>query len=194
MEYPSETGTFAAYSLTGSAGAQFQGAVTFTNVMLAAEPTTALTTTVNAASNLHAVNTNLLGTNLAWWYGDATTSQTQQMVEQAGLNIYRFPGGSASDDYHFNVSNNGGDSSAETIPQFAQFIQAVGGTGMITLDYGSGSPQEAAAEMAYLVGSPSDTTTIGTGIEWNDSTSAWQNVNWGTVGYWARLRGVAAGN
>ena len=41
---------------------------------------------------------------------------------------------------------------------------------MVTLDYGSGSPQEAAAELAYLQGSPSDTTSIGTGLEWNDST------------------------
>ena len=191
MEYSSETGNFATYSLPGGSGTQFQGAVTFTNVMLAAEPTAALTTTVNAAANLHAVNADLLGTNLAWWYGDATTSQTQQMVEQAGLNIYRFPGGSSSDDYHFNSSTASGDAYAETIPQFAQFIQAAGGTGMITLDYGSGSPQEAAAEMAYLLGSPSDTTTIGTGIEWSDSSGAWQNVNWGTVGYWASLRAAS---
>jgi alpha-N-arabinofuranosidase len=191
MEYPSETGSFASYTLAGSTAAQFQGAVTFTNDVLAAEPTATLTATVNAASNLRAVNTNLLGTNLAWWYGDATTSQTQQMVEQAGLNIYRFPGGSSSDDYHFNSSTVSGDAYAETIPQFAKFIQTVGGTGLITLDYGSGSPQEAAAEMAYLVGSPSDTTTVGTGIEWNDSTGAWQNVNWGTVGYWAGLRAAS---
>ena len=62
---------------------------------------------------------------------------------------------------------------------------------MITLDYGSGSPQEAAAELAYLVGSPTDTTAIGTGIEWNDTTEPWQTVNWGTVGYWASLRAAS---
>ncbi len=191
MEYPGETGSFATYSLAGGSAAAFQGAATFTNVVLAAEPAAALVTTVNAAANLHPVNAGLLGTNLAWWYGDATTSQTQQLVEQAGLNMYRFPGGSSSDDYHFNSSTVGGDAYAQTIPQFVQFIQTVGGTGMITLDYGSGSPQEAAAEMAYLLGSPSDATTIGTGIEWNDSTGAWQNVNWGTVGYWASLRAAS---
>ncbi len=81
---------------------------------------------------------------------------------------------------------------ANTIAQFAEFIQAVGGTGLVTTDYGSGSPQEAEAELAYLEGSPTDTTVIGTGIEWNDGTGAWQNVNWQTVGYWASLRRVAA--
>ena len=89
------------------------------------------------------------------------------------------------------MADNYGDVSADTIPQFAQFIAAVGGTGMVTLDYGSGSPQEAAAELAYLEGSPSDTTVIGNGIEWNDSTSQWQTVNWETVGYWASLRAAS---
>ena len=83
------------------------------------------------------------------------------------------------------------DSGAITIPQFAQFITSVGGTGVVTLDYGSGSPQEAAAELAYLDGSPTDTTSIGNGIEWNDTTGQWQTVNWGTVGYWAGLRGAS---
>ena len=36
---------------------------------------------------------------------------------------------------------------------------------MVTVDYGSGSPQEAAAELAYLEGSTTDNTTIGTGID-----------------------------
>ena len=82
----------------------------------------------------------------------------------------------------FNVADNWGDSAANTIPQFAQFIAALGGTGVVTLDYGSGSPQEAEAQLAYLLGSPSDTTTIGNGLEWNYNTSAWKTVNWQTVG------------
>ena len=82
-------------------------------------------------------------------------------------------------------------SGAINFAQFVQFITAVGGTGLVTLDYGSGSPQEAAAELAYLDGSPTDTTSIGNGIEWNDSAGQWQTVNWGTVGYWAALRGAS---
>ena len=60
--------------------------------------------------------------------------------------------------------------------------------GLVTLDYGSGSPQEAAAELAYLLGSPTDTTPMGTGIEWLAGQTPGPNTNWGTVGYWASLR------
>ncbi len=188
MTFASESGAFASYQLPSGSGYQFDGAVTFTNVVVSAVPSSPLTTTVNAASTIGNVTTNLLGINLTWWDSSVPTTQTQTLVENAGLTQYRFPGGGSSDDYHFNVAANFGDSSADTIPQFAEFIQSVGGIGTITLDFGSGSPQEAAAELAYLQGSPTDTTQIGVGIEWSDSASQWQSVNWGTVGYWASLR------
>ena len=56
----------------------------------------------------------------------------------------------------------------------ASFIASVNGVGLATLDYGSGSPQEAAAFLAYLNAPVGNTTPIGTGQEWNDSTNAWQ--------------------
>ena len=186
IQYPSETGSFSSQQLPSGTGYQIAAAVTFTNVTLSGAPTTPLAATVNAAAAMHPVTTNLLGVNLAWWDSALPTTQTQQLAQTAGLQTYRFPGGSSSDDYHFNTA--APYAGYETIPQFAQFIQNVNGSGMLTIDYGSGSPQEAAAELAYLEGSPTDATTIGTGIEWNDSTSVWQNVNWQTVGYWASLR------
>ncbi|MGA2256286.1 MAG: hypothetical protein ABSG53_16680, partial [Thermoguttaceae bacterium] len=188
VTYHSESGSFADYLLPSGKSYQFAGAVSFTNVLLSTAPTAAVNTTVSAATRLHPVATNLMGVNLTWWDTAAVTSQTEQMVTAAGLNTYRFPGGSSSDDFHFNVASNSGDSVAITIPQFVQFITSAGGTGLVTLDYGSGSPEEAAAELAYLEGSTADTTVIGNGIEWNDSTNQWQTVNWGTAGYWASLR------
>ncbi len=191
VTYPGVTGAFATDELLSGSNDQFAAAVNPTYVGLGAVPTQPATT-INAGAVLGPVATNMLGVNLAWWDDKLTTTQTQQMVEAAGLTTFRFPGGSSSDDYHFNVSSNDSDPSANTIPQFAQFIESVGGIGLVTLDYGSGSPQEAAAELAYLEGSPRDSTVIGTGLEWNDSTSQWQQVNWQTVGYWASLRGDAA--
>ena len=187
LTYSSVTGAFAAYQLPSGSSYSFTAAVNPTYVGLGAVPMQ-LAATINAGTVLEPVATNMVGVNLAWWDDKLTTPETQQMVEAAGLSAFRFPGGSSSDDYHFDVSNNFDDSSANTIPQFAQFIEGVGGIGLVTLDYGSGSPQEAAAELAYLEGSPSDTTVIGTGLEWNDSTNQWQQVNWQTVGYWASLR------
>lgn len=142
--------------------------------------------TVNAATVVRPVDTQLLGVNLAWWDSNLNTAQTRQMVQAAGLTSFRFPGGSSSDDFHFSAppSYNGQGTDAS----MASFIASVGGQGVVTLDYGSGSPQEAAAMLAYLDGSTTNTTAIGTGPEWNDSTNSWQAVDWKTAGYWASLR------
>ncbi|HEY2155410.1 MAG TPA: hypothetical protein VGH33_07255, partial [Isosphaeraceae bacterium] len=144
------------------------------------------TVTVNAATVVRPVDTRLLGVNLAWWDSNLNTADTTQIVKNAGLTSFRFPGGSSSDDFHFSAppTYNGEGTDAS----MASFIASVGGQGVVTLDYGSGSPQEAAAFLAYLNGSTSNTTAIGTGQEWNDSTNSWQNVNWQTAGYWASLR------
>jgi hypothetical protein len=190
VTYASVTGSFATYQLPSGSNYTFAPAVNPTYVGLGAVPTE-LVATVNAGTMLGPVASNMLGVNLAWWDDQLTTPQTQQMVEAAGFNAYRFPGGSNSDDYHFNVSSNFDDASANTIPEFARFIESVRGVGLVTLDYGSGSAQEAAAELAYLEGSPSDTTVIGNGPEWNDITNQWQQANWQTVGYWASLRTAA---
>ena len=73
----------------------------------------------------------------------------------------------------------------------ASFVASVKGQAVVTLDYGSGSPQEAAAFLAYFNGAVGNTTAIGQGPEWNDSTGSWQTVDWKTAGYWASLRAAA---
>ena len=147
------------------------------------------TVSVNAGQVVRAVDANLLGVNLVEWDSNLNTSQTTQMVQAAGLTEFRFPGGSASDDFHFNsppsYNGQGTDSS------MASFAASVNGQAIITLDYGSGSPQEAAALLAYFNGAVGNTTAIGPGQEWSDSANAWQTVNWQTAGYWAGLRAAA---
>lgn len=187
LNYTGVSGSFGTFQLPSGSTYNFQAAINPTYTAIGAVPNP-LSATIDASTVIGSASTTQLGVNLAWWDDKLTTSQTQQMVSAAGLAAFRFPGGSSSDDFHFNVAANYGDSAANTVPQFAQFIQAVGGVGLVTLDYGSGSPQEAAAELAYLEGSPSDTTVIGNGLEWSDSANAWQSVNWQTVGYWASLR------
>jgi hypothetical protein len=147
------------------------------------------TVTVNAAQVVRAVNTQLLGVNLAWWDTNLNTSQTRQMVQAAGLTSFRFPGGSSSDDFHFNKPPSYHGQGTDT--SMAQFIASVGGQGIATLDYGSGSPQEAAALLAYLNAKVGNTTPIGAGQEWSDSSNTWVKVDWKTAGYWASLRAAA---
>ncbi len=190
LSYSSETGSFSTVQLPSGSSYQFASATNPTYFGVSAVPTS-LNVSVNATTKVSNSTSKFIGVNLAYWDDLLNTSQTQSMVQAAGLNLFRFPGGSASDDYHFNIAANYGDAAANTIPQFAKFIATAGGTGIITTDYGSGSPQEAEAELAYLTGSTSDTTPIGIGIEWSDSAKAWQNVDWKTVGYWASLRAAS---
>jgi hypothetical protein len=144
---------------------------------------------VNAGQVVRPVDTQLLGVNLTWWDSNLNTSQTQKMVQNAGLTMFRFPGGSSSDDFHFNAPPTYNGEGTDT--SMASFISSVNGVGLATIDYGSGSPQEAAAFLAYLNAPVGNTTPIGNGQEWNDSTNAWQTVNWQNAGYWASLRASA---
>jgi hypothetical protein len=70
----------------------------------------------------------------------------------------------------------------------AGFIASVGGAGMVTLNYGTGSPQEAAAFLAYLNAGVGDTTALGAGLQWSDASNSWVSKDWQTAGYWAGLR------
>ena len=62
------------------------------------------TISVNASQVVRSVDTQLLGVNVAWYDSVLNTPQTQQMVQAAGLTMFRFPGGSSSDDFHFNCA------------------------------------------------------------------------------------------
>ncbi len=144
--------------------------------------------TVSAGQTVRTLNNQFLGVNVNWWDGPLS-GQTQQMVQAAGLGFFRMGGGSLSDSTHFNTPP--AYPGQGTVASMASFIASVGGIGMVTLNYGSGSPQEAAAELAYLNGSVSNTTVIGMGKEWNSATNSWVSVNWQTAGYWASLRAAA---
>ena len=141
---------------------------------------------VDVGQVVRAVSPQLLGVNTVSWDTNENTTQTQQLVEAAGMNLFRLPGGSSSDDFHFNAPPT--FQGEGTIPSMASFVASVHGQAVVTLDYGSGSPQEAAAELAYLNAPVGATTPIGDGQEWNDTTSSWQTVNWQNAGYWASLR------
>ncbi len=54
IEFASESGTFATYSLPSGSGYQLPAAVTFTNVVISAVPTTTVTATINANANVDA--------------------------------------------------------------------------------------------------------------------------------------------
>jgi hypothetical protein len=78
------------------------------------------TLTINASAVVRPVNNQVLGVNLAWWDSNLNTAQTQQMVQAAGLTLFRFSGGSSSDTWHF---SQGPTYNGEgTSPSIASFI------------------------------------------------------------------------
>jgi hypothetical protein len=153
--------------------------------------------TVNVASTVRAVPANLLGVNTAPWDGLLTNANTLSLSQSAGIDSIRIGGGSSVDtNIHFNVNNQ-----SNNLGQVATYVANLGATGIVDVNYGEGSPEEAVAEWAYLNGNPSDTTTIaslygnnaGDAEQWG--TSSWtQGVNWQTIGYWATLRANSGSN
>lgn len=118
------------------------------------------------------------------------------LLEDAGIELLRWPGGGYSDNYHWathtmthwfgDLGNRGYLADDTEFSAFIRVLESFGGEAMITVNYGSnqqsdgpGEPKEAAAWVAYANGSPDDPREIGI-----DGTGH----DWKTVGYWAALR------
>jgi hypothetical protein len=112
------------------------------------------TATVNAGSPLGKFSPIAVGLNSASWDGSLTSDGTPALVDATGVQTLRYPGGSTSDNYHW-ISNLPDDpNQGGTVPSahFDAFMSVVTGTGsqaMITVNYGSGTEQEAADWVRY---------------------------------------------
>jgi alpha-N-arabinofuranosidase len=139
---------------------------------------------VDASQTIRAADPRWFGVNTAIYDGYLDTSYTSNALAQAGLLSLRFPGGSESDDYNWST----GTSDANTWTWGTSFanlahVATNAGTQVITtVNYGTGSSNEAAAWVAYANGSPASTLSLGTDQ---------YGTNWHTVGYWASLRAAA---
>jgi hypothetical protein len=141
---------------------------------------------VDATSAIRTVNDQVLGVNVAWWDSQVATPATLRLVEDAGLRLFRQPGGSSSDVFHFDAGPR--YTGAATVASFNAFTENAGGDGLVTVNYGTGSPQEAAAYLAYCNAAVGDPTVLGVGLQWSDASQRWVPKDWHTAGYWAALR------
>jgi hypothetical protein len=101
---------------------------------------------------------------------------TVQMIRAAGLSVLRISNGSGADAWHFSSSHN---QFPDGVGLLANLAAAAGTDALVTVNYGTGTPQEAAAYLAYLNGSVTNRFRIGVDKH---------GKNWGTVADWARLR------
>ncbi len=109
---------------------------------------------VNASQTLRTADPRWFGVNTAVWDGNLDTSTTSNALKQAGVLSLRFPGGSLSDQYHWSNGQSivwsGGlpimtNSWSTSFRNFMHVATNAGAQVFITVNYGSGTSNEAAA-------------------------------------------------
>jgi hypothetical protein len=118
------------------------------DVELIAKPVPTLTTLqVSANQRLRTVDPRLFGVNAAVWDGDLDSDWTASALREMGIQALRFPGGSLADEYHWatGISGTNNWKWSTSFRDFAHLATNVGARVCLTVNYGSGSPAEAAA-------------------------------------------------
>jgi hypothetical protein len=154
-------------------------------ITLIAAPTPAIVhVSVNATNPVRTVDARVFGINTAVWDGDFDTPQTAGLLQEMGATILRFPGGSLSDQYNWQTDTTLTNTWqwATSLGNFIHVITNLNGQSMITVNYGTGSTNEAAAWVAYVNASGLNTQSLGVDA---------MGTNWHTAGYWAALRSAA---
>ncbi len=152
--------------------------------------------TVDAAQAIRTVDERVFGVNAVIWDPQAASDQTISLLQAAGVRTIRVPGGSLSDEYHWSLNksidrNNPGQNNTWTwatgFNGFVRLITTLNVEAFVTANYGTGTPEEAAAWVAYanaasnLLGTSSD---VPLGVDAN-------GTDWKTAGYWSALRASA---
>lgn len=120
----------------------------------AANSGTPITATVDARSSLGKLSTIAIGANAASWDSNLVAPEVPELLRDAGVQIIRYPGGSTADNYHW-LSNTpddpsqGGTDASANFDAYMALVNATKAQSMITVNYGSGTPQEAADWVRY---------------------------------------------
>jgi hypothetical protein len=106
---------------------------------------------VNATQTGHTVDARMFGVNTVIWDSIFDSANTISMFTAMNNQALRFPGGSASDDYHWatNTSDTNTWTWATSFDQFADVATNTHAQVFITVNYGSGTPTEAASWVQY---------------------------------------------
>jgi alpha-L-arabinofuranosidase len=116
-----------------------------------APPPSVVNVTVSPRERIRKVDRRMFGLNAAVWDGAYASPNTQQLLTELNNQALRFPGGSLSDVYHWQTNMSEGQT-FEWATSFDEFIQIAGATHAatyITANYGTGTPEEAAAWVRY---------------------------------------------
>ena len=109
---------------------------------------------VNTTDRIHTVDERHFGVNLAMWdtnYDASYFSTTAALLEEMGCRTVRMPGGSLSDQYHW-ASNTTLSNTWKWAASFTDMTRVATNAdvqAIITVNYGTGTPAEAAAWVRY---------------------------------------------
>ena len=110
--------------------------------------------TVDIRSDRGRLSPIAVGVNAAAWDGHLVDGELPTLLRGAGLQVLRYPGGSTSDNYHW-LSNmpddpaQGGTTPSANFDAFMSVVKSIRAQAMITVNYGSGTAQEAADWIRY---------------------------------------------
>ncbi len=109
-------------------------------------PPSAANVSVNAGDVIRVVDNRLFGLNTAIYDSAFNTPETVSLLQAMDNKVLRFPGGSLSDEYHWatNTTQNNTWTWATGFDAFANVARQTNAQAFITVNYGSGTPQEAA--------------------------------------------------
>ena len=112
------------------------------------------TARIDAKASLGELSAIAVGANAAAWDSNLVDRGVPGLLEDAGIQLLRYPGGSVSDNYHWlsntpDDPNAGGTDPSANFDAFMSVAKRAGARAMITVNYGSGTAQEAADWVRY---------------------------------------------
>jgi hypothetical protein len=138
----------------GSEGTFIIDNITLTNDREVKKAPVATEVNVTAAGSLGkvvipAINDGIFGINAALWDGDLLKPATADYVKAVNHKVLRFPGGLRADEDHWkDVLTK--KSNLVTTDEFLDFCKKTNTEPMITVNFGTGTPQEAADWVKYV--------------------------------------------
>ncbi|HZR48738.1 MAG TPA: cellulose binding domain-containing protein [Streptosporangiaceae bacterium] len=117
----------------------------------AAAASSTVNVTVNAGEGLGTIPGTAYGLNSAVWDSQMNVPQVQGLLQQAGVRMLRYPGGSYGDIYNWqdNTAPGGFVAPGTDFDSFMGTVQKIGAQPILIANYGSGTPQEAAGWVQY---------------------------------------------
>ena len=117
----------------------------------AAAGTATVNVNVNADEGLGTIPSTAYGLNSAVWDSQMNVPQVQGLLQQAGVEMLRYPGGSYGDIYNWqdNTAPGGYVAPGTDFDSFMGTVRKIGAQPILIANYGTGTPAEAAGWVQY---------------------------------------------